>query len=282
MPLPIRHRPWTFLPPKCGLPKRREFSEELCVRLKLTIAYDGSPFGGWQLQPDTDTIQGRLEGALAEIAKEPLRIHGSGRTDSGVHAAGQVAHFDPPAELTMNPVNWVAALNTKLPAAIRVLECEEVPDDFHACFSALSKTYHYELSTTPILPPFQAGRAWHLHRQLDPATLEDSLALFRGRHDFRAFSAYRGNETAETDFQRTLHETSLAPLPQGYLLTFSGEGFLYKMVRLLIGAAVKTAQGYVRLDDLADLLDPPPELPRGKSPLCAPAEGLSLHEVNYG
>tara|TARA_B100000959_G_C14976331_1_gene621672 strand:+ start:1812 stop:2597 length:786 start_codon:yes stop_codon:yes gene_type:complete len=256
--------------------------QELPVRLKLTIAYDGHPFGGWQLQPNTDTIQERLETALAEIAKEPLRIHGSGRTDSGVHATGQVAHFDAPDQLTMNPVNWLAALNTKLPATIRVLECEEVPDDFHARFSVLSKTYCYELSTAPILPPFQAGRVWHLPRQLDPVTLEDALTLFRGRHDFRAFAANRGNETVETDFQRTLSEASLAPLPQGYLLIFTGEGFLYKMVRLLTGAAVRTAQGSFRLDDLAALLDQPPDLPRGKSPLCAPPDGLSLHEVRYG
>ena len=94
------------------------------MRLKLTIAYDGRGFAGWQVQPGKDTIQARLETALAESAKEPLRLHGSGRTDSGVHAAGQVAHFDAPGQLTMNPVNWLAALNTKLPATIRVLECE--------------------------------------------------------------------------------------------------------------------------------------------------------------
>ena len=150
--------------------------QELPVRLKLTIAYDGHRFGGWQLQPNTDTIQERLETALAEIAKEPLRLHGSGRTDSGVHAIGQVAHFDAPDQLTMNPVNWLAALNTRLPATIRVLECEEVANDFHARFSALSKTYHYELSNAPILPPFQAGRVWHL-----PAPTRSELP--RGRPD---------------------------------------------------------------------------------------------------
>ena len=251
------------------------------MRLKLTIAYDGRGFAGWQVQPGKDTIQARLEAALAEIAKEPLRLHGSGRTDSGVHAAGQVAHFDAPGQLTMNPVNWLAALNTKLPATIRVLECEEVPAEFHARFSARSKTYRYELSIAPILPPFQAGRVWHLPRQLDPKTLEDALACFLGRHDFRAFAANRGNETEGTDFHRTLSEASLRTIPEGYLLTFTGEGFLYKMVRLLTGAAVQTAQGYFRLDDLASLLDQAPDIPRGKSPLCAPPDGLSLVEVRY-
>ena len=251
------------------------------MRLKLTIAYDGRLFGGWQIQPNADTVQERLESALAEIAKEPIRLHGSGRTDAGVHALGQVAHFDAPEKLTMNPVNWLAALNTKLPPTIRVMESDEVSADFHARFSASGKIYCYELSTAPILPPFQAGRVWHLPRQLDPVTMEDALTLFQGRHDFRAFAANRGDETAESDFQRSITKASLSSLPQGYQLTFRGEGFLYKMVRLLTGAAVKCAQGYYRLDDLAALLNQPPDLPRGKSPLCAPADGLTLQEVLY-
>ena len=252
------------------------------MRLKLTIAYDGRPYAGWQIQPNADTVQERLEGALAEVGKEAIRIHGSGRTDTGVHAAGQVAHFDAPAALTMNPLNWLAALNTKLPATIRVMACEEVPDDFHARFSAVAKTYCYTLSTAPVLPPLEAGLAWHLPRQLDPATLEEALAHFRGSHDFRAFAAARGNETADTDYVRELHEASLAPLANGYQLTFTGTGFLYRMVRLLTGAAVQAAQGRLRLDDLAALLDQPPDLPRGKSPLCAPPDGLVLRHVAFG
>jgi tRNA pseudouridine38-40 synthase len=251
------------------------------VRLKLTIAYDGRPYGGWQIQPNADTIQERLESALADIAKEPIRLHGSGRTDAGVHAAGQIAHFDAPGALTMNPVNWLAALNTKLPATIRIMDCEETAADFHARFSASGKTYVYELDTSPILPPFQAGRVWHLPRQLDPATLGDALALVRGSHDFRAFAANRGNETEDTEFTRTLTEASFTTLASSYLLTFRGSGFLYKMVRLLTGAAVKAAQGYLRLDDLAALLDQSADLPRGKSPLCAPPGGLTLLHVDY-
>ena len=256
----------------------------LPVRLKLTIAYDGRPYGGWQIQPNADTIQERLEWALAEVAKGPIRLHGSGRTDAGVHARGQVAHFDAPQHLTMNPVNWLAAMNSKLPDSIRVMACEEVPAGFHARFSATCKLYVYALCVAPILPPFQAGRAWHLPRQLDPATLEDALRLYRGRHDFRAFAANRGNESEETDFARTLTEASLARATSedaGYLLTFRSEGFLYKMVRLLTGAAVKAAQGYLRLDDLAALLDQPADLPHGKSPLCAPPDGLTLVQVDY-
>lgn len=251
------------------------------MRLKLTIAYDGRPYAGWQIQPNADTIQERLEQALLEVAKEPLRVHGSGRTDAGVHAAGQVAHFDAPSASTMNPLNWLAALNTKLPATIRIMECEEVASDFHARFSAVSKTYRYDLSTAPILPPLQAGLAWHLPRQLDPATLGDALALYQGRHDFRAFAANRGDETGDEDYVRNLSEASVTPLGHGFRLSFTGDGFFYRMVRLLTGAAVKAAQGGLRLDELAALLDAGPTLPRGKSPLCAPPDGLTLWKVRY-
>lgn len=251
------------------------------MRLKLTIAYDGRPYGGWQSQPNADTIQDRLEEALAAVAKQPLRVHGSGRTDTGVHALGQTAHFDAPAELTMNPYNWVPALNCKLPATIRILECTEVAEDFHARFSASAKTYTYQLCLEPVLPPLMAGLAWHLPRLLDAGLLGTALAALRGTHDFRAFAANRGNETAETNYERTITTASLEPTAQGYLITFTGNGFLYKMVRLLTGAAVQAAQGRLALDDFTRLLDQPASLPFGKSPFCAPPDGLTLVRVDY-
>jgi len=248
------------------------------MHLKLTIAYDGAPFAGWQIQPNGMTVQELIEKALAEVAKEPIRLHGSGRTDAGVHALGQVAHFDPPGHLTMNPFNWVPALNTKLPPAIRILECEEVPDDFHARFSAKTKTYTYHLCLQPILPPFLAKRAWHLPRQLNPEDLAEALSTYLGAHDFRAFAANRGNETADTDYTRSITRSDFTEINGDYLLTFTGNGFLYKMVRLLTGAAVQAAQGYLRQDDLCELVNLPGEK---KSPHCAPADGLTLLKVEY-
>jgi len=246
--------------------------------LKLTIAYDGTRFGGWQIQPNADTIQERIEGALGEVAKEKIRLHGSGRTDAGVHALGQVAHFDAPDHLTMNPFNWVPALNTKLPPEIRIMECEEAPDHFHARFSARLKTYTYRLCLSPILPPFLAKRAWHLPRQLNPVDLEEALSFYQGTHDFRAFAANRGNETEETDYVREIARADFEQINEGYLITFTGNGFLYKMVRLLTGGAVQAAQGYLRQDDLHKLVN----LPSGKkSPLCAPPDGLTLLSVDY-
>jgi tRNA pseudouridine38-40 synthase len=251
------------------------------MRLKLTIAYDGRPFNGWQSQACGNTVQDFIRRALEEVAKQPVRIDGSGRTDAGVHALGQTAHFDPPTGLSMNPFNWVPALNTKLPASIRIMACEEVAADFHARFSATGKIYHYDLCTEPVLPPLKAGIAWHIPRLLDAEKLKEALDVLTGRHDFHAFAAYRGNEKPDTDYVRTLHSANLDTLDDGYRIQFFGDGFLYKMVRLLTGAALHTAQGRYRIEDLAALLDQPPGLPNGKSPLCAPADGLFLKEVIY-
>jgi len=143
------------------------------AKLKLTIAYDGRAFSGWQSQPNSNTIQDILNAAISEVAKQPIQVQGSGRTDAGVHADGQVAHFESPTGVNMNPYNWVPALNTKLPPAIRVLDCIEMPDDFHARFSAKEKTYIYDLCLAPVLHPHRHGRAWHLPRQLDPLTLQN-------------------------------------------------------------------------------------------------------------
>lgn len=251
------------------------------MRLKLVIAYDGRPYNGWQSQACGNTVQDFILRALEEVAKRPVKLQGSGRTDTGVHALGQIAHFDAPPELSMNACNWVPALNCKLPATIRIMACEEVPADFHSRFSATGKIYRYDLCTEPVLPPLKAGLAWHLPRLLDAAVLEQALGLFRGRHDFHGFAAYRGNEQPDMDWFRTIHRADLETLTDGYRITFVGDGFLYKMVRLLTGAAVHAAQGRIRMDDLAALLDQAPGLPLGKSPNCAPADGLFLQEVLY-
>lgn len=251
------------------------------MRLKITIAYDGRPYNGWQSQACGNTVQDFILRALAETAGKPVKLHGSGRTDTGVHALAQTAHFDAPPELTMNPCNWVPALNCKLPATIRIMACEEVAPDFHSRFSASGKIYHYDLCTDPVLPPLKAGLAWHLPRLLDSDALASALSLFAGRHDFHAFAAYRGNEMPDMDWFRTIHRADLETLADGYRITYVGDGFLYKMVRMITGAAVHAAQGRIRLDDLAAMLDQPSGLPNGKSPVCAPADGLFLQQVLY-
>jgi len=261
------------------------------MRLKLTIAYDGRPFKGWATQPSGNTVQDFLQRAISEVAKQEVRIQGSGRTDTGVHAYGQVAHFGVPDGLSMNPFNWVPAVNTKLPPTIRIMDAEEVAGDFHARFSAKTKTYTYDLCLAPVLPPLMPGLVWHLPRQLDLDSLAQALKLLQGEHDFRAFAAKRGNETGETSYHRHLSQCGLDVTPLGYRITYTGNGFLYKMARLLTGSAVYVAQGRLSLAELAALLDQP-EGDQGKvgddpcggykmSPYCAPAGGLILDHVDY-
>ncbi|MGJ8671976.1 tRNA pseudouridine(38-40) synthase TruA [Rubritalea sp.] len=251
------------------------------MRLKITIAYDGRGFSGWATQPSGHTIQDLIQSAIEQVSKQKVQIQGSGRTDTGVHADGQIAHFDKPEGIDMNPYNWVPALNTKLPATIRVLDCEEVSEDFHARFSAKSKTYSYLLAMQPVLHPMLSGRSWHLPRQLDKATLAEAMSHYIGTHDFRAFAALRGNESEDTCYKRTITEASVKEIDEGFILTYTGSGFLYKMVRLLTGAAVYAAQGKLRLDDHLALLDQSGDQPSGRSPYCAPSDGLTLTRVEY-
>lgn len=252
------------------------------VRLRLTVAYDGRPHAGWQSQPEGNTVQDLLEAAIEATAKQSCRVHSAGRTDAGVHALAQVVHFDAPEGLTMNPFNWVPALNSKLPASIRVMECGEVGGDFHARFSSVGKCYRYDLCTEPVLSPFRAGLAWHLPRQLDPWVLGEVLRGYEGRHDFENFAARRGNETEETDYHRVIFSATVEAHDWGWRLRYHGDGFMYKMVRLLTGTAVQAAQGRLRVEEALGYLDPGRGGSREKSRYCAPADGLFLESVDYG
>ncbi len=260
------------------------------MRLQLTIAYDGRPFEGWATQPSGQTVQDIIQEAIRLVAKQNVTIFGSGRTDAGVHAIGQVAHFDVPSDINMNPFNWVPALNSHLPPTIRIMTCEEVDEAFHARFSAVSKTYTYDLCLQPVLPPLMAGLAWHLPRQIDRDTLEQAMTLFLGEHDFRKFSAKRGNETESTSYVRVINRSEILDTETGYQLIFTGNGFLYKMVRMLTGAAVYASQGRISLDDIERSLRSPTlentsSHPTGKiqqKPIyCAPPGGLTLKCVSY-
>jgi len=249
-------------------------------RFRLDLAYDGRPFAGWQSQPGGDSVQDAVERALAAICPEISSVHGSGRTDAGVSAQAQVAHFDAPASWRMQGEEWQRALNTKLPPTIRVLRCFAVPGTFHARFSAVEKTYRYEIATGEVLHPLQHGLAWH-QRGLGPvAELDAILRLFEGTHDFRAFSAKRHDGFDEgRDTVRTLHRSRVAgESPDGLVLEFRGDGFLYKMVRFLVGSAVYAVRDRISKEELAVLLEGGET---GKAPYCAPAAGLSLLSVSY-
>ncbi|MGI8603823.1 MAG: tRNA pseudouridine(38-40) synthase TruA [Verrucomicrobiales bacterium] len=249
------------------------------TRYKLTLAYDGRPFSGWQSQRGGNTIQDVIERAVASLSGQPARVHASGRTDAGVHALGQVAHFDPPAECRLNEMDWHRGLNALLPPTIRVMRCEQSEPDFHSRFDVRGKVYRYRLWHGEVLPPLESGLAWHLYGPLDGKLLREAAHVFKGRHDFTVFSANRREEAEEKiDKIRTLHEVTLFHDGELIELTFGGDGFLYKMVRMIVGAAVHAARGRTSIDRLLDLLKNPQQKKPGWQ---APADGLYLVRVDY-
>ncbi len=246
-------------------------------RLKLIVAYDGTPFAGWQSQAGGNTVQDHLEKALHTVCGEPVRVHGSGRTDAGVHALGQCAHVDVPAA-SLDAERWVLALNASLPPKIRVLRARYVSPDFHARFSARGKTYRYRIWNDRVLPPFELERAWHAPTPLDLQALELATAQFLGQHDFASFAANRGKPEQST--VRTITAARLRRVGAAITLEFSGDGFLYKMVRLMVGTIVRCGAGKMHPGEVAQRLRSPAP-PEAGSRFVAPAHGLILVRVRY-
>ena len=245
------------------------------MRLKLLIAYDGRKFRGWQSQASRDGVQDFLEARFAKIVGTRVVVHGSGRTDAGVHALGQIAHVDVPRDLV--PIGrWCAALNANLPPEIRVLRVTRAATDFHARFDACGKIYTYRIWSDSILHPMEIGRAWFMPVPLDLARLRDAAQCFVGTHDFASFAANRGQPDLGT--VRTI--TAVRATRRGPLITlrFEGSGFLYKMVRLLTGTLVRVAQGRLDAAFISQLLAAPGQR---KTNYAAPAEGLYLTRVLY-
>jgi len=266
-------------------------------RLRLTIAFDGRPYRGWQSQRG-GAIQDFIESAFSKILQSqqprPVIVHGCGRTDSGVHALAMTAHCDVPTCQPLPNDAWQRALNAILPATIRILNVADAPPDFHARFNATGKTYRYLLSTQPILPPLDAGLAWHVPHNLNIHTMTTAISLFQGTHDFSNFAARRRDGTdkphASNANQRTISHTSLSSSPNHLTLTFTGSGFLYRQVRLMTGAITQAGLGKLSLDTLKTALTQPHSFNWTSSqntpnshprPLCAPPDGLTLVEVFY-
>ena len=244
-------------------------------RTKLVIAYDGAPFAGWQSQLHRNTIQDQLEAAVHRITGEPARVHGAGRTDTGVHALGQCAHLDLVTD-KFEPEALRTALNAVLPSSLRVLRCQRVSATFHARFSAIGKVYRYRIWNGPVLPPFEEGRVWHITSALDEETLRAVLSLYKGRHDFAGFAASGGKPAEDT--VRTIRTARLKRRGHHLTIELEGDGFLYKMVRLLVGTMVLCSQGKMTVSDVSQRLR---EGAGGGRRLVAPAAGLILVRVRY-
>lgn len=245
------------------------------MRIRLTVAYVGTRYHGWQIQKNGLTIQEVLEDRLSRICAEPVRVHGSGRTDSGVHALGQVAHFDAPASRAGIP--WQRALNAMLPDDIAILAAEPVAPDFHARFSARSKCYAYTLWTEPaFVLPQRAPFVWAV-RDLDLSAMDRAAAFLSGTHDFAAF------QNAGTDVQgtvRTLDPIVRVPgqTSSEWIFCFRANGFLKQMVRNLMGLLVAVGRRDCEPLQARRILE---GRERQQAPGTAPPHGLCLEEVLY-
>lgn len=250
------------------------------INIRATVRYVGTPFAGWQVQPGQRTVQGEIEKALSQIAGVPVRIHGAGRTDAGVHALAQVCSFVWERRADLETLR--RSLTKMLAPDIHVAALEAAAPDFHARKSAIGKKYWYTVSAAREVDPFTASFTWVLPHGVDLETLRVLCNRFVGTHDFRGFQS-SGVEKENT--VRTLHTVELAPggvvspcdARDLYCIRFHGDGFLYKMVRNIVGTLVEVARGQIPESRIGELFASPGPY-RGYT---APAHGLTLTEVLY-
>lgn len=241
--------------------------------LKLTLAYDGTRFVGWQKQTRGESIQGLLEDAMSRLEGAPVTAHGAGRTDAGVHAEGQVAS----ARVTFDhdAATVTRALNAILPPDVRVVAVEDAAAEFHARFSARAKSYRYQLVNTPIMSPFVRAYAWHVPEPLDLAAMREGAAAVVGTHDFAAFQS-TGSDVMNTE--RTMTRSELVDRSGLLAYEVSGNGFLRHMVRALVGTLVEMGRGWRPPGDMQALVAGRSRSDAGPT---APAHGLTLVKVEY-
>ncbi len=245
------------------------------VRTAISIAYDGTGYCGWQKQKNDSTVQGNIEEKLETLFRAPTTIHGSGRTDSGVHAVSQVAHFARPESFTCSELH--TSLNSLLPPDIRITAISDVNDEFHAQYSALSKTYVYCINMNRPASPFSLRYSTDISYKLDLEKMKTALGLFEGEHDFYYFTTPVAvkKSSLRNILKAELFET------YGYLfIKITGSGFLRYMVRAIAGTLIKIANGKVPLENLDKLFIKEPVEPLPIT-LKAPANGLYLLKVDY-
>jgi tRNA pseudouridine38-40 synthase len=249
---------------------------------RITLAYDGAPFVGWQRQAEGVSIQGLIEDALRELDGQDVTVTGAGRTDAGVHALGQVASFSLVRD-DITPDVVVRSLNAKLPQEIRVNAAERVPASFHARFNAKSKRYRYRLWNADVLNPFERAYVWHVPGALDILAMAEAARFIEGRHDFAAFQTVGG---AGGPTERTITLSTItsgearAASPEG-LITYEieGDGFLRHMVRAIVGTLMEVGRGRRPPEWMRDVIASRDRAQAGRT---APAHGLFLVRVDYG
>ncbi len=247
------------------------------LKIKLTVAYDGTSYKGWQVQKNGVTVQQRIEEALRRLFPSVGRIHSSSRTDTGVHARGMVAHVEvAKEEFRIEERKLRLALNAFLPSDVRVVETKRVPMTFNARFDASGKQYRYRVWNHSVMDPLQNNTAWHVPRKLDFERMQQAAKHFVGKRDFRAFAVKREYEMRST--VRTV--TACKIYKKESLLTWiiDGDGFLYKMCRGIVGTLVEVGRGKLKPGDVRGILK---SCDRAKAGVTAPPHGLVLWKVYY-
>ena len=246
-------------------------------KIKLTIAYDGTAYQGWQSQKSGTGVQQIVEAALAGLFAAGPQLVSSSRTDAGVHARGMVAHFELPQEALILPVRRLAlAINARLPEDVRVVSALHVPLAFHARFDPIGKQYRYHVWNHQVMNPLRRTQAWHVPRPLDLAAMRAAAALFVGRQDFRSFTANRGGDLK--DAVRTLTRCEIRSKGPQVTIIIEGGGFLYKMCRGIVGTLVQIGYGRFPADEVTQMLE---MRDRRVAGMNAPAHGLVLWKVFY-
>jgi tRNA pseudouridine38-40 synthase len=243
-------------------------------RYKCIISYDGSGFSGYQVQPKKRTVQSVIEAVLTKMHKgSPVKISASGRTDAGVHAKGQVIHFDSP--LSLSQEKWEIALNSMLPEDISVLSVDAVNQAFHARFDASGKEYRYFLNQSPRRDPFQRNYAFHYPYPLNLGAMRAACNHLLGTHDFSSFCSAR---TEVEDKVRTIETIEILQDGEHISFRFKGNGFLYNMVRILVGTLIEVGSGKRKPEEIVEILEKRDRRYAGKT---APGQGLYLWKVFY-
>lgn len=242
--------------------------------IKLIIEYDGKNFAGWQSQPDKISVQSEIEKAIKEVTGENVDLTASGRTDAGVHALGQVANFHTESKIDVNKIPY--ALNAKLPKSIVIKSAEEVDERFHSRYLCKGKTYRYIINNNEFPSALERYREFHIAQKLDVEKMKKALKYFEGTHDFKGFKSSGGSEKKTT--VRTLTKLELKEKDGIIKIELSGDGFLYNMVRIIVGTIVDVGLGKIKLEDLEVIIN---SKDRTKAGRTLPPHGLYLVEVRY-
>ncbi len=242
----------------------------------MTFSYDGTNYQGLQLQPDFDTVQAQIEKALLHITRQEVRIHCCGRTDAGVHAMGMTAHFDLPDD--RDPLRLRIGMNAVMPHDIRVIDVQAVDDEFHARFDATHKEYRYFIWLADVLPPFKRFYYLHDRRKLDIEAMRKAAEYLVGEHDFKAFCATAPGQGGRLGTIRTVYKIDITQNNEELVVAVDGSGFLYKMVRTIVGFLLRVGRGELMPEDALYYLE---SKTRTAAIPSAPARGLHMWQIWY-